>query len=284
MYKKQTKTLMGMILLGTMMSSFQASALTYKMDAPKQPDFGKPTSIEVSTEVPVRESKNINRSKDSAFIPPTFASPSADTRGTGTPLTPNISGVAPMQIGSTGELVENTSGMIYSAVSNAGGTLTPEMPPAVSPVNPPVSAQPAPTPSAGFTPASAVKQKDGSIGRLKIPSLGVNIKVYDGESLSNMRKGAGHFSSTSCWDGNVAMAAHNRGTNSYFGEIHKLRNGDTITYETSLGKRTYVVDSVRQIKETDMSCLDASVTNKITLVTCVRNVRENRWCVQATEA
>ena len=277
---------MGTILLMMTMSSFQASALTYKMDAPAQPNFGKPTSIDVSTDISVRESKNINRSKDSAFTPPPFASPSADTRGTGTPLTPNISGVAPMQVGSTGELVENTSGMIYSAVTNTGGTLTPEMPPAVAPVNPPVSSQPAPTPapSTGFTPASAVKQTDGSIGRLKIPSLGVNIKVYEGENLSNMKKGAGHFSSTSCWDGNVAMAAHNRGTNSYFGQIHKLRSGDTITYETSLGKRTYVVDTVRQVTETDMSCLDASATNKITLVTCVRNVRENRWCVQANEA
>lgn len=265
------------------MSSFPASALTYKMDAPEQHAFGKPTSVEVSTEVSVRESQNINRSKDSAFIPPTFASPSADTRGTGTPLTPNISGVAPMQVGSTGELVENTSGMIYSAVSNTGGTLTPQMPPAAAPVSPPASVTPVSAPSAGFTPASEVKQSDGSIGRLKIPSLGVNIKVYEGESLSNMRKGAGHFSSTSSWDGNVAMAAHNRGTNSYFGQIHKLRNGDTITYETSLGKRTYVVDSVRQIKETDMSCLEASAVNKITLVTCVRNVRENRWCVQAME-
>lgn len=256
------------------MNSFRASAtVTYTIDPPEQGMFGKSTSVEASHEIPVRQFVNIDRSKNSAFVPPDFASISADTRGTGYLLTPNISGVAQMQIGSTGELVENTTP--YSVVGNqvnAANSLLPSITQTASQAD-----------LSGFTPVDSVKQSDGSIGRLKIPSLDVNIKVYDGESLSNMKKGAGHFSSTSCWDGNVAVAAHNRGTNSYFGEIHKLRSGDKIIYETKLGVRTYAVYSVRQVKETDTSCLAASTDNMITLVTCVRDVRENRWCVQAKE-
>lgn len=260
------------------MNSFQASAtLTYTIDPPEQGMFGKSTSVEVSTEIPVRQSVNIDRSKNSAFVPPDFASTSADTRGTGYLLTPNISGVAQMQIGSTGELVENTTP--YSAVGNQVNAAN-SLPPSITQTAPQADVSITHT---GFTPVGSVKQSDDSIGRLKIPSLDVNIKVYDGESLSNMKKGAGHFSSTSCWDGNVAVAAHNRGTNSYFGEIHKLRSGDKIIYETKLGVRTYAVYSVRQVKETDTSCLAASTDNMITLVTCVRDVRENRWCVQAKE-
>ena len=73
---------------------------------------------------------------------------------------------------------------------------------------------------------------DGSIGRLKIPVLGLSVKVYENESLENLAKGAGHFKSTSCWDGNVGLAGHNRGVANHFGKIHTLENGDKITYTT----------------------------------------------------
>ena len=38
-----------------------------------------------------------------------------------------------------------------------------------------------------------MKYSDGSIGKLSIPSIGVNKKVYDGETIANMRLGAAHF-------------------------------------------------------------------------------------------
>lgn len=89
--------------------------------------------------------------------------------------------------------------------------------------------------------------------------------------------------SSSGWEGNVALAAHNRGKNSFFGQIHTLQMGARIIYSTQLGTRTYEVFSVKQVSETDMSCLDRTSENIITLVTCVRDVRDMRWCVQARE-
>lgn len=107
--------------------------------------------------------------------------------------------------------------------------------------------------------------------------------MYEDESLESLAKGAGHFKSTSCWDGNVGLAGHNRGVANHFGKIHTLEDGDKITYTTKLGTRTYEVFYVGQIEETDFSRLGRSSENMITLITCVRNVPEMRWCVQARE-
>ncbi len=63
-----------------------------------------------------------------------------------------------------------------------------------------------------------------------------------------LRKGAGHFEDTSIWAGNVCVAAHNRGVNDHFGEIHTLDVGDEITLTTRLGTRTYAVTSVNMSK------------------------------------
>ena len=61
---------------------------------------------------------------------------------------------------------------------------------------------------------TAVKYNaDGSIGTLYVARTGKTIKIYEGEELSNLAKGAGHFPSTSAWDGNGAKRSSitNRG-------------------------------------------------------------------------
>jgi len=47
---------------------------------------------------------------------------------------------------------------------------------------------------------------DGSIGTLEIPCLKLTVRVFEGETLDSMQKGAGHFEFTSSWDGNVGIA------------------------------------------------------------------------------
>jgi len=216
-------------------------------------DFGRDTSFEPVEVLEVRETTNIKRNKDSAFIPPTFGSRTADTPSTGELLTPNISGVEPMKLsGNANPSFPSGEGYTEVYVSN-------------------------------YTNADEIKQSDGSIGRLKIDKLGLNVKVYEGESLESLRKGVGHFTVTSAWDGNVAMAGHNRGTNAYFGQIHTLKIGDTITYSTSLGTKSYSVNNVIQVHETDVSWLGRTQENIITLITCVRNVPDKRWVVTARE-
>ena len=123
----------------------------------------------------------------------------------------------------------------------------------------------------------------GHLGTLKIPAIGLTVKVYEGTGSSTLAKGVGHFTDTSIWDGNCCLAAHNRGTNSYFGDIHTLTMGDTITWTTKLGTRTYEVVSVSKVKEADTGGTAATSDNRLTLYTCVRDERDYRWMVQAVE-
>ena len=125
--------------------------------------------------------------------------------------------------------------------------------------------------------------KNGSLGKIEIPALDLSVRIYQGTDSKTLAKGVGHFEDTSIWDGNVCLAAHNRGANSYFGQIHTLDIGDKITLTTKLGTRTYKVTDVFKVSETDRGGLADSGENMLTLYTCVRNQRDQRWCVTAAE-
>ena len=125
--------------------------------------------------------------------------------------------------------------------------------------------------------------EDGSIGTLYVERTKKTIKVYEGEDLSNLKIGAGHFAATSTWDGNVALAGHNRGGSAYFSFVKDLQSGDVLKYTTKYGTRTYKVYSKVQINEYDNLPLSWSADNILTLITCVADVPELRYCVQAKE-
>ena len=134
-----------------------------------------------------------------------------------------------------------------------------------------------------YTSVKDMKRSDGSIGTVKIPSLGITRKVWEGETTASMSKGMGHYSATSAWDGNVGVCGHNRGATYAIGSIKNLKRGDTVTYTTIYGTRTYAVSSVETIANTDWSRLQATSDNRITLTTCLANQPEKRVCVQAVE-
>lgn len=252
-----------MLLLAiTAMMATPALAAEYEFDDSDGPMYAPPTSVDQVIVVGggVTESSNIDRSKNTAVIAPPFSSQESYLPGAGTTLIPQ------------------------SGTSTGSGTISGEtiyLPPASYDESTP--AADTSLSSNKFTLPDGLFYEDGSLGRLKIPSLGLSVKVYEDESLESLAKGAGHFKSTSCWDGNVGLAGHNRGVANHFGKIHTLEDGDKITYTTKLGTRTYEVFYVGQIEETDFSRLGRSSENMITLITCVRNVPEMRWCVQARE-
>ena len=249
-----------------------AAPLALAMETVEGPDaglFGKPTSVDEVRTIGgyPTEADNINRSKDSSFSPPPFGSPSSDYLGTGELLTPGISGIVSSPGGYT------ISGSSTYAPADSGELLLP-----------PPSAESSTTPeySDKFTLPDDLYYPDGSIGTLSIPKLGMTAKVYEDESLENLAKGVGHFKFTSCWDGNVGFAGHNR--SGYFGQISTLTNGDEIVYTTKLGTRTYEVYYVSQIHETDFSRLGRTGEDIVTLVTCVQDIRDMRVVVQARAA
>lgn len=239
-----------------------ASALQYTVGAPDDYLFGRPTSddtIYVTTDEPA----NTDRSKSAARIPPAFGSPTSYTLNAGELLTPNLVNQ------------NSTTGTV------AGGGVT-VMPPNFSP-NTGGSSIGSST-STGYTEVTDdLYYSGGHLGTLKIPAIGLTVKVYQGTGSSTLAKGAGHFPDTSIWDGNVCIAGHNRGVRDDFGDLHTLEPGDTVTWTTKLGTRTYEVVSVEKVLETDNSDTAATSDNRITLYTCVRDQRAYRWMVQAVE-
>lgn len=69
--------------------------------------------------------------------------------------------------------------------------------------------------------------------RIQISKINLDAPILEGTEKEILRRGVGHFKSTSKWDGNVCLAAHNRGYKyNYFAEIKKLEIGDIIEYKT----------------------------------------------------
>ena len=126
--------------------------------------------------------------------------------------------------------------------------------------------------------------EDGTIGRIMIPALNNRVaSVRPGVALSTLDNYVGHFSQTSQWDGNIALASHNRGRGSFFAGIWTLQGGDRIIYEATMGVRIFEVVSIEQIFERDLSNLNHSHENMLTLITCVYNRPDLRWSVRARE-
>ncbi|MBO6233725.1 MAG: class D sortase [Clostridia bacterium] len=117
------------------------------------------------------------------------------------------------------------------------------------------------------------------IGAIEIEKIGFKGLIYEGTTMDVLDQGIGHFTSTPIFSGNVCLAGHN-----YYGiwdKLYTLEKGDTIKYTSILGSNNYSVVSNEQILETDMSVLENTQNNMLTLITCVKNVPEKRLCVQA---
>lgn len=119
---------------------------------------------------------------------------------------------------------------------------------------------------------------------LEIPNINLKAKIEEGTSKETMNQYIGHFEETKTWIGNVCLAAHNRGyENNYFAEVKKLKEGDKIIYHYKNSSREYVVEKNEIIEASDLTCLEDTKENTLTLITCVENEPNYRRCVKAIE-
>ena len=285
MIKKTICLGLALMMMGT--SAFAADF--YTVNPPSAGIFGTPTSV---TTVVVGDNVNkaaVDVSKNSALIPPAFGSHTSNVRNTGEPLTPNLA--SPYVDSATGTTIV---GSITSTTTQPSVTVSTNTNPNIITSNGNGVYIPGTMyedddyyyyEEPAFTEVtSSMKYSGGHIGTLKIPELDLSVKIYEGTTNSVLAKGVGHFKDTSIWNGNVCLAAHNRGTNDYFGEIHELDYGDTIKLTTKKGTRTYKVYSIKKISVNDTSKLQGTAENIITLITCVKNQADDyRWCVQGYE-
>ena len=263
-----------------------AHALEYTIDGADDYLFGRPTSDDTIYEW---ENPNVDRSKNTALIPPGFGTPTSYLPNSGEDLTPNrvpgaLSGGLVNQVGSVGNpdggTPTNAMGNGYPADNTSVSLDSSGFPT----VDTSVSSSGGQATVAFTDVTSELYYSNGSLGTLKIPSIGLTVGVYEGTDSAALLKGAGHFEGTSIWLGNVCLAGHNRGIRNDFGKIHTLKSGDTITFTTVLGTMTYSVSSVTKVAVTDTSGLSSTANNQITLYTCVMDQPAYRWCVKAVAA
>src|SRR3984885_11874487 len=126
---------------------------------------------------------------------------------------------------------------------------------------------PKPASPANAPPAVAPPGPQSVIGRLEIPRLNLAVMVREGADESTLRRAVGHIPGTERAGniGNVGLAGHR---DTFFRALRNIRADDTIELETTAGKYRYVVKSTRIVTPRDVSVLEASGGETLTLVTC----------------
>ena len=121
-------------------------------------------------------------------------------------------------------------------------------------------------------------------GKIIIEKINLSANVKEGCSEEILNNYVGHIEGTATYNGNIGLAAHNRGEHaSYFARLKELEIGDKIIFKKGLETREYKVASIKEILDTDWGMLENTNENKITLITCVNNKINVRLCVQAVE-
>lgn len=118
--------------------------------------------------------------------------------------------------------------------------------------------------------------------QIEIPKINLIAPIAEGTSMNIMNKYVGHFEETPKCNGNIGLAAHNRGYEvNYFNNLKLLSKGDLIIYTYNGEISKYTVNEIGIIKDTDWSKLQESKQDKLTLITCLENKPEYRRYVQA---
>jgi sortase A len=105
------------------------------------------------------------------------------------------------------------------------------------------------------------------VGRIEIPRLGIDAPVREGAHDDTLRVAVGHIGGTARpgQGGNAGLAAHR---NTFFRPLRDVKVGDTVVVTTDAGSFTYRVDGLRIVDPTEVSVLDPTPAETLTLVTC----------------
>jgi sortase A len=105
------------------------------------------------------------------------------------------------------------------------------------------------------------------LGRLEIPRLNLSVMVREGADERTLSSAVGHIPGTALPGklGNVGLAGHR---DTFFRALRNIREDDTIEFETTRGAYRYVVKSTKIVTPRDVSVLEASGGENLTLVTC----------------
>jgi len=105
------------------------------------------------------------------------------------------------------------------------------------------------------------------LGVLAIPSVGLEVPVYPTDSELLMDRGSGVIDGMSYphESGNIGIAGHRDG---YFRVLKDVQPGDQILLQTLQGPKQFVINSTQIVEIDDMSLLQDTDEQTVTLVTC----------------
>ena len=131
---------------------------------------------------------------------------------------------------------------------------------------------------------NTLQNTNEKVWKLEIPKIGLVANIAEGTSGEILDVYIGHFEETQKKDGNIGLAAHNRGYPvNYFSQLKELKVGDEVIYTYMGESQKYEVIYSSIIEDTNWQVLENTGDNRLTLITCVENEPTFRRCVQAIE-
>jgi sortase A len=137
----------------------------------------------------------------------------------------------------------------------------------------------------GFRTTSVSNKTPRAIGRLMIPRLGVNEKMYLGISDREFDIGVGKWPGTARAGqiGNVVIGGHRTSGSRPFYNVEKLRRGDIITLVEGSKKIRYKVTNKMIVRPTAMWITKQSTQATLTLFSChPKGSTKQRYIIRAT--
>ena len=134
--------------------------------------------------------------------------------------------------------------------------------------------------------AEVCKINDLDKWELEIPKINLKATIAQGTTDEILNKYIGHFVESEVLEGNIALAAHNRGYDvNYFSRLKELEIGDEVIYYYRNEIKKYIVYSKEIIKDTNFEVIENNENkdNILTLITCVENMTELRRCIKCIE-
>ncbi len=110
----------------------------------------------------------------------------------------------------------------------------------------------------------------GAIGRIEIPSIGLDWTVVEGVSTSDLRRGAGHMPGTALpgQPGNAVISGHRTTYGAPFHNLGETDAGDLITVTTATGSHVYQIVEKRVVLPNETWVTGQWEGSWLTLTTC----------------
>lgn len=130
--------------------------------------------------------------------------------------------------------------------------------------------EPGEEPPPSTVPAIEPVPEGEATARIRIPVIGVDKIVVEGVSLTDLKKGPGHYPETPLpgQEGNAAIAGHRTTYGAPFNRIDELAPGDEIFVETVQGEFRYLMTEQLIVSPTQVEVLDDKGDDRLTLTAC----------------